>query len=158
MQLVEEELCRDLLTTGVLVLVNNLINILYHTTQFFFLPYLQNKRNYRQFCIIHTALTKQENFSSTSCMSAIGFNCHSRRKFDILMSSSYSRHRILDFVALYFQSKNKYLQDGRLKLTPTICNFLAHSSLMMKPKWPQISLLFFLVKRASDMLQPDTSA
>ena len=36
MQLVEEELFRDLLTTGVMVLVNNLINISYPTTQFFF--------------------------------------------------------------------------------------------------------------------------
>ena len=38
------------------------------------------------------------------------------------------RPRILDFVALYFQNKNKYLQDGRLKLTPIICNILTHSS------------------------------
>ena len=105
MQLVEEELFRDLLTTGVIVLVNNLINILYHTTLFFFLPYLQNKRNYRQFCIIHIALTKQENFSSRSCMSAIEFNCQARRKFDILMSSSYSSPQDIRFRRFTFSTQ-----------------------------------------------------
>lgn len=153
MQLVEEELFRDLLTTGVIVLVNNLINILYHTTQFFFSLTCWINVNTDNFALSTQLWQNRKIFRLEVACQRLGIIVK-KRKFDILMSSSYSRHRILDFVALYFQSKNKYLQDGRLKLTPTICNFLAHLSLMMKPKWQQISLLFFLVKRDSDPYAP----
>ena len=146
MQLVEEELFRDLLTTGVMVLVNNLINISYPTTQFFFsLAYrinvITDSLHYPHSFEKHKKIFHSEVSSITSALPCI-FDCQG--SFDILMSSSHFSPQDIRFRRLlYFQSKNKHLQDGRLKLTPTICSFLVHSNLVKKPSGHGLQSIFY---------------
>ena len=66
MQLVEEELFRVLLTTGEMVLVDNLINISYPTTQFFFSLTCRINVITDNFALSAQPLRKQENCSSRS--------------------------------------------------------------------------------------------
>lgn len=86
----------------------------------------------------HSSLRKKSaNFITRSFhrhFSIPGFESKLNLRVKFFVEFFFPRHRILNFVALYFLNKSKHWRNSLLKLTSIICSFLVHLSDVVKSK------------------------